>query len=811
MKKFICAIMAFIISIMWCVPAFASDNSVIVSKNNISHKVSDNLYGISLGDSSFAIDGGMNANLVNNNSFEYKDNPEYAWDFSDIKAVVSTNSPICKTNETYESLTIESKSTIYNIGYPTFFSNEEYDQSKAEKADMHFEKGVTYEFSCFLRNIDFDGSVSVFLNSSSNKNKDINVNISNVSNSSWKRVSAKIKSRSTENGSLGINFRGEGTICIDYVSLVATNSYGYGDANWKNGVFKAEYVEAIKNLKPSFIRFATNGQTTSDGNSNYFVWKDTIDSLEKRVQYTNVNNDFKTGYCYNNSNTIGLQEYLQLCSDINAKPIMVVGAGIKNQSKEDYEAHLQALNKTYMDDEQWREYLKYEIGIKKSEIGAYTEYIDSLKIKTKKDFNKYVNSISLKPGTSKFSNYVQDILDMIEFANGDSEGTYWGSIRAKNGSEQSYNVEYIQIGDENWGDVYWRNFEAIKKAINKEYPNIKIIASTGYSPQGEVFENSKKQISSHPDVLADEHYISDKETILSDNVNRYDSYDRASNNVIIGSLFSNDASFGKGISRNNLYSATEEAAFITGLEKNSDVVKMMSMSSTFAKIDSAKNNQSLVWFDSENLVLTPDYYTQMIFANNTGKNYVKTNLSKENDEIFVSTTIDENTSSVFVKLVNISGGKEKISVSLDGFGDISAASYQQLGGKYKSASNNENKQTVAPVSDELDYNKNSTEVTLKPYSVTVVRIAYGENTGKGFFTISDNINTEVRAYLPMSAKIFILMMILIFVLATIVTYLVYSKVVLKGKKFKFQKKNSKKANNDDLDIILDEIREEKED
>lgn len=793
MKKFVCVVMAFLISLLWCVPAFASQSSLVVSKNSITHEIPKTLYGISLGESNFAGDGGICANLVNNNSFEYKDYPEYAWDLSQVDSVVSTDNPMNKSNPTYETLTIDGRSTITNCGYTQLFDNGKYSQSKAQKGDMGFKKGVTYEFSCYLRNIDFDGSVSVFLDSSSNKSRDINVSISNVGNS-WKRVSVKLKSNGTEDGALGIKFKGKGTICLDFVSLVPTNSYGYGDENWENACLNNDFVDAIKNLKPSFVKFAIDGTTTSDGDGNYFSWKNTIGPVEKRKQCTNIKNDYKNGYCYINSNSVGLQEYMQLCSDIGAKPVLVVGAGVKNQDGESYDAHLQALNKTYMDDDQWKEYLKHELGIKGKEAKEYTEYINSIGIKTSKDFDKYINSIALKPNSAKFNNYVQDILDIIEFANGDSLDTYWGSVRAQNGSDHPFGLEYIQIGDENWGDVYWRNFEAIKKAVLAEYPEIKIIASTGSQAEGEIFDSSKSKLSAQSEVFANEHIVSNKEYKLAENANRFDSYTRNSNSIMVGEFFAADDKVDKAVNKNNLYSATQNAAFVTGIERNSDIVLMSSLAPTFAKIDATKALQGLVWFDSKNLVYTPDYYTQMIFANNTGESYVNSIISSNNDEIFCSTTVSENDSSIFVKLVNTSGKKEKISIGLDGFGDISSASYQSVGGKYKTAFNSLKKQTIAPVSEELEYNKNTTQIELMPYSSTVVRIAYGENTGKGFFAISDNINTEVKGYLPMSAKVFVIMMVLIFVLATVVTYFVYSKVVLKGKKFKFQHKNKKNNN-----------------
>lgn len=780
MKKYFSITLAFIISICYCLPAFASDSSILISKNNISHPVSENLYGLSLGDSSFVIDGGLNANMVNNNSFEYKNNAEYSWTFSNTQNVVSFDSPISKTNPTYETLTIDGRGIITNSGY----------------GEMYFQKGVSYEFSCFLKNIDFDGSFGVYLDSSSNKKDDVNVNISNVDNS-WKKVSAKIKSSETESGKLALKFRGKGTICIDYVSLVPTNSYGYGHENWKNGMLRADMVDAIKNLNPRFIRFAAENQAISTGEGEFFTWKNTIGPLEKRTQASNVNDDYFNECAYQNSNIIGCQEYFQLCADLNTKPILVVGAGIKNQSKEDYEAYLQALNKTYMDDDQWKEYLKGEFGIKGKEFKERTEYINSLGIKTADDFNKYVNSISLKPNSSKFLNYVQDIIDIIEFANGDAQDTYWGSVRANNGSVQPFNLEYVQIGDENWGDVYWRNFDAIKKAIEQVYPDITVIASTGEVAQGEIFENAKSQISSRNKAIANEQYFTDKKNKFEDNVNVFDSYDRASAGVMVGKYACTDMKAKKGVANNNLYTSTQQAVFITGAERNSDVVKFLSPSNMFANINNATVNQSLVWINLNDLVFTTDYYTQMIFANNIGTNVVNAILSTDNKRLFEATTVNENANAIFVKLVNTSGKKESININLDGFGDINSASVQAVDGKNREAFNSEKKQAILPHTDELEYKNNNTQVELMPYSACVVRIAYGNNSGKGFFALNDEINTEVKSHSPMSKVGFVIMMILIFAVATLITYLVYSKVILKGKKFKFVSKNKNKKNDID--------------
>ena len=754
MKKVISVLLSIIFVFAFASPVFAKANSTLnISKGDIGAEISPILYGVSIDDASFGVDGGLSSNMVNNNSFEYKDNPEYAWEFNGVSPVVSNQNPINQNNPTYETITVESSGKMLNKGYTKLFDKKgNYSSKVAEKSGMSFKKGTTYYFSCYLLNVDFQGKIGVFLDSKSNNADPVQLNINNINKNSWTKVSVKVKSTATENGGLGISFNGTGSICIDYVTLVADDSYGLGDGEWKYASLRADMFDAIKNLKPSFLKFP--GDCTAENNDGY-NWKYTIGEPALRRQSVSVYNNSSKGYFANNS-------------------------------------------KTYMTDEQWESYLVNECGYKKSEVKARTEYINSLGVKSVDDFNKYVNSIALTPGTDDFINYAQDVLDLIEYANADSTAGYWASLRSANGSEQPFNLKYLQIGGDNYGETYWRNFDALKKIINEKYPDIVVIASTGYSSDGEDFDTAWNEInSSYSSGLANEKVVGLKDNTLSQNVTRYDSYNQSGAGVILDEYRSSAYTKGNDVKNNNMFNASQEASFITGLEKNSSVVKMASYSPTFSKIGANTKNQSLVWFDGNDLAYTPSYYTQLIFANNVGKNYVNSTLNSDSDGVFQSVTVDETSRTLYIKLVNTSGNHEKISVNLSGFDEVSAVSQQSVGSNFKSAFNSIKKQTVAPRQTELEFEDGTFEAELAPYSATVIRVGYEQNNGNGFYALPDNLNTEVKAFVPMSIPVFIIMMIALFVVGSVGGYFAYSKFVLKGKKPNKPNKKKKEDNDDE--------------
>ena len=781
MKKTFCFIISLLIMLSVCSPALAEDKILNISEKNITHEVSDTLYGAFIEDISYACDGGLVSNLVNNGSFEYGDNQEAAWNFKSVDASLSTDSPMNENNPTYEIISVDGRGYIENIGYNEIYDYKTYDYNDktARKGDMGFKENEKYEFSIWMKNIDFSGTVGVYLNSKNNTQRITQISTNELKSSGWNRFSTVLNSKAEEDGSLIITFNGKGTLAIDFVSLVPCSSYGYGTEEWKYVSLRSDLFTALKNMKPSFVRFPGGCLAEGTDLNELYNWKNTIGALEERPQTMNLWRDSANGRYYNNTNAMGYHEYFQLCEELDAEAIPVVNAGMICQGRASFDDHRIALEKSKMSDSQWKSYLINERGYDENDeegMKGYTDWINSFNIKSEKDYNKWLDTVALRPGTDAFANYVQDVLDLIEYANGDSKTSYWGGVRAANGHTEPFNVKYLAIGNENWSEVYFRNFDEIYNAVKEKYPKIKIISSASAASEGEEFEYSWSTINKkYSDTIADEHYYTGDNYLFEHN-DRYDSYDRNGAGVFIGEYSAKSAGFGTMETKSNIWTAIEEASYLTGAERNGDIVKMASYAPTFAKINANCWDINLIWFDSQQTVLTPDYYVQMLFSNNRGTQYVKTDSLGEN--IYQSVTVDSSKQVLYIKLVN-AGSSQKVNINLDGFGKINSVTNQYLSNRYKSASNELDRQRVAPEQKKLKTQGSSFKAELKTNSVNVIRVAYGNNTGESVYSLPDNINLKTKGYLPTRVIAAILIIATCFIAGSFIGFLVYTKLLKK--------------------------------
>lgn len=763
MKKKLSIILAFILTLtVGVTPAFASGNTVLeVSKKSESYKISDKLYGSFIEDISYACDGGLVSNLVNNDSFEYKFNNTTAWVTDGLTLGTGTEKPLNKNNPTYAEISVNGKGTLKNTGYTEMYKYKSYDrdEKKAKQSDMGFKKSGEYEFGCYIKNENFKGDVNVYLDSKSNKNNIVSLDISKT-DGIWTKLTATLKSNADEDGALAIEFDGKGKIDIDFVTLVPKSSYGYGTKEWKYVTLRDDLYTALKQLSPKFVRFPGGCLAEGDSLANLYDWKETIGPLEERVQFYNLWRD-DLGRDYINTNAMGYHEYFQLCADLNAEPLPILNVGLTCQGRADYDAYVNALRKLNMTDEEWEKLLTDEIHIDPDDEEnrkGYTEHIESLNIKSQADFDKYLDTIALKPGTKEWDAYVQDILDLIEYANGEATTTYWGALRAANGSAKPFNLKYIGLGNENWGEIYKRNFEALYKEVKKAYPDITVISSSGTYLEGDAYDYNWSWINKdYADTVVDEHYYTN-DGYLFDHNDRYDNFDRNGAHVFIGEYAATSSGIGTIQTKSNMNEAVEEASYLTGIERNGDIVDMASYAPTFAKVNAQCWNVNLIWFNSQEVVLTPSYYVQMLFSNNYGNEYIKSNFDNGKtvkDGLYESVTVDRESETLFVKLVNTTGKKQSVDVKLSDFGNINKVSAQSVKGSYKAACNEIGSLTTYPSEYDLT-NSENISVDMDKYDVTVLRIAYGNNDGASFYSLPDNINTmttSVKKYTPPAVKI----------------------------------------------------------
>ncbi len=699
--------------------------SMNISAENISYSVSDSLYGLSLENKGGAIDGGLVSNLVNNNSFEYSNNPIASWEISSQNYSVMSLDGLNENNESYLSVTIDEKGTLSNLGYTEFYNYKTYqvNSKKAETSDMKFSKNEIYHFTAYFRNIDYTGTITASLSAKGNTEK-YQFNIDHCAE--WMPISLELKSNVNADGALHLDFEGTGSFHIDQVSLVPMSSYGYGNSEWKYISLRSDLMQSIYNLSPAFIRFSAGEMDSSMLIENIGSWKNTLGPLETRKQsFTHTSkNVFSV-----NSNSMGLYEYLLLCHDLDCLAIPVINGGIVTDKVGDYE--------------------KEKENYKNGSI-------------TQEDWQSYLDGIAYRPETEEFGQYVQDVLDLIEYANGD-ESTLWGAKRVEDGHKESFNLKYIAIGNGEYGELYWRNFDILYKAINEKYPEITIICSGVDFNDEENKDFWAEANSLYKNVVINESCCVDGDKLFNE-VDRYDEYERSGAQVMV-SEYSVDTSIGDTLTKNNMWSAIENAAFLTGVERNADLIRMISYETPLAKINAQEKDTSLIWFGSSNLVLSPDYYMQMLFANNVGTNYILTENNISEEGLYHSVTVDTTEKVIYVKIVNSSKTPSRININVDGFKNVNNPTAQYMSQNFKSACNEPGEDLhVAPVQTELSLKDNQILCDVAGYSINVIRIPYASNDGTGLFKLPET--DLIVPFIPAFVDVIISCVVVAFVLAT---------------------------------------------
>lgn len=696
--------------------------SLNISSKNIAHSISNDLYGLTLENTGNAVDGGLISNLVNNNSFEYSNNPIASWDIDAETYSIMSEEGLNENNTKYLSVTVDGKGTVKNLGYTEFYNYKTYqvNSKKANKPDMTFKKNEIYQFTAYFRNVDYTGTITASLSAEGNTEK-YQFNIDHCNE--WMPITLEIKSNVTADGALKLDFEGTGSFHIDYVTLVPMSSYGFGNRTWKYISLRSDLVRAIYNLSPSFVRFSAGELDSSSDIANIGSWKNTTGPLETRKQsFTHVN---KNVYSVN-SNSMGMYEYLLLCEDIGADAIPVINGGIVTDKASDYAEVKEDYEKKKLTDEEWQSYL---------------------------------DSISYCPGTEGFDTYLQDVLDLLEYANGD-ETTVWGAKRIEDGHKKSFNLRYIAIANCEYGDLLWRNFDELYRAIQGKYPDVRIIICTDNNGQSkDVVEKAKSQ---YRDVIVDESYVTDGGKLFGKS-KVYDERDRSGLQIGVNG-YSVDTSIGDTITKNNIWSAIENAAFLTGIERNGDLVQMASYETTLGKINAQATDTSLIWFNSHKLLLTPDYYMQMLFANNVGTHYLTVD-DEVQKGVYRSVTVDTDEKVIYVKLVNSTKTPHKININVDGFKNVNNPTALVMSENFKSARNEISEDLhVAPGQTELTLKDNQILYDLRGYSINVIRIPYDTNDGTGLFKLPET--DLIVPFIPASVDVVISVVLVAFVLVT---------------------------------------------
>lgn len=431
-----------------------------------------------------------------------------------------------------------------------------------------------------------------------------------IKSDKWQKYEIILKSpKNDREASLRIMLNGKAPVCLEHISLFPVNTF----KNRKNGM-RADLAQALADLHPGVFRFPGGCIVEGADLDSRYQWKNTIGPVENRPinenrwQYV-MKNRFSPDYYQ--SYGLGFFEYFQLSEDIGAEPLPVLNVGMVCQFQN-------------------------------------------------KEESAHVPVDELQP-------YIQDCLDLIEFANGDTTTT-WGHKRAEMGHPAPFNLKYIAVGNEQWEDFYFKRLKPFVKAIREKYPDIKIIGTSGPSPEGESYEHGWKAMREIGADLVDEHFYSSEEWFLN-NAMRYDSYSRKGPKVFAGEY----ACHGVGKKWNHYETSLYEAAFMTGLERNADVVHMATYAPLFAHVKMWQWRPDMIWFDNTNMFKSVSYYVQQMYSCNKGTNVLKLTMNgkpvagqKGQDGLYATAAADNGDGSVIVKVVNTNKTAQSVSVNLKG-------------------------------------------------------------------------------------------------------------------------------------------------
>lgn len=472
---------------------------------------------------------------------------------------------------------------------------------------MGFKKGETYRFSVWSKIFTSeDQKLRIDLLDSKNEviaSKELIINSQN-----WRKYQIELTPKETEaKGRLRIFLESKGDVALEHVSLFPTDTY----KGRENGLRK-DLAQALTDVKPGVFRFPGGCIVEGTDLDTRYDWKKSIGPIENRPvnenrwQYTFMNRFFPDYY---QSYGLGFYEYFLLSEDMGAEPLPIVNCGLACQYQNEGE-----------------------------DCHVPVKDLDS---------------------------YIQDALDLIEFANGDVNTT-WGKVRAEMGHPAPFNLKFIGVGNEQWGKEYPKRLAPFINAIRAKYPDINIVGSSGPSADGKEFDYLWPEMKKLKVDLVDEHYYKDPEWFLK-NAARYDNYDRKGPAVFAGEYACHDYSSNKD---NNFLSALYESAFMTGLERNADIVHMCTYAPLLAHVDAWQWNPDMIWFDNLRLVKTPNYYVQQLYAHNTGTNVVPLTWDKKaitgQNGLYASAVYDKNEKCYIVKIANVNTQSKNINVELKG-------------------------------------------------------------------------------------------------------------------------------------------------
>ena len=529
---------------------------------------------------------------------------------------------------------------------------------------MGIKKDAKYNLS--LKAANHNGEIKKIIIQFIDKNKNVLGETTIVPTSNdWKGYTAQFTATQTEaKAQLKITFEGNGTIDLDMISLFPEDTW----KNRKNGMRK-DIVQLLYDMKPGFLRFPGGCIVEGRTLAQRYQWKKTVGDVEQRETLINRwNTEFahKPAPDYFQTFGLGFFEYFQLSEDLGAQPLPILSCGMACQ----------------------------------------------------------FNTGELVP-MEELDPYVQDALDLIEFANGGLD-TPWGKVRSDMGHPKPFNLKFIGVGNEQWGPDYIARYKVFEKAIKSKYPKMTIVSGSGPFPEGDYFEYGMQELKKLNAEIVDEHYYKSPQW-FRENATRYDNYDRKGPKVFAGEYAAQSVAIASPDNRNNWECAFSEAAFMTGLERNAEVVNLTSYAPLMAHEEAWQWTPDLLWFNNLEAYGSANYYVQKLFATNRGTDLIAITAAGKpvigQNDLFASAVKDVNTNEVIVKLVNTSATAQEVNVDLKGTKLASKGTITTLTSPNLQDENSfANPKKISPTEAAFKLKNNKAQTSLPAYSVTVLKI-----------------------------------------------------------------------------------------
>ena len=652
--------------------ANAQTNEMTVKVSKPGAKIQNTMYGIFFEDINYAADGGLYAEMIKNRSFEFPQNLMGWIPFGKFQ-VMDQGGPFDK-NPHYLRLSdpghVHKRTGVENEG---FFG-------------VAVKKGETYRFSLYARCPEGgDGKLYVQLvdNDTMGEHQEFTSDTIDVKGKDWKKYNLTIKSKKTiDDAHLRLFLAGKRgqkkltTVDIEHVSMFPTDT-------WKgreNGMRK-DLAQALFDLKPGVFRFPGGCIVEGTDLDQRYQWKNSVGPVENRPLNENRwENTFPYRLYpdYHQSYGLGFFEFFQLCEDFGCEALPVISCGLSCQFQ-----------------------------------------------------NEIQDEKTVHVALDDLDPYIQDALDLIEFANGDVNTT-WGKVRADMGHPAPFNLHYLGVGNEQWdykdNPAFTSRLKKFLDVLKKKHPEIKYIGTTGPDSEGWKFDMLQPKMKELKADLYDEHFYRN-EAWFMDKVNRhrYDNYDRKGPKVFAGEY----ACHGKGKKWNHFNASLMEAAFMTGFERNADVVHMATYAPLFAHVKGWQWRPDMIWYDNLRMFKSCSYYVQQLYGQYKGTNVLPLTMNGRNvcgdddqNGLFASAVCDKNNGSIYIKVANVSDKAQPVKLNLKGLKKATGAKVITLTSSDPVAENTlENPEKITPKESDVTLNGTTidTEVAPKSFNVFVIK------------------------------------------------------------------------------------------